>query len=135
MEHTTTSRFVEGMAFDADIDGHTIRFDDKTGNSGPRPKAILLNALAICTGFDLVSILQKMKLSFTNLSITSKGQLTNDVPQVYDHIHLDFFLKYDDLDQNKVERAIELSLKKYCGVYAMLIKVCPITHSLHNLKD
>ena len=118
------------MAFDAIIDGHTIRFDDKEGNSGPRPKAILLNSLAICSGFDVVAILQKMKVEFTDFSINTTGDQTEDIPKVYKHIHMEFVIKTAEANRIKVKRAVELSTTKYCGVYAMLIKVCPISQGI-----
>ena len=130
MQHTTLSRHVDSMAFDAEIDGHTIRFDDKEGNTGPRPKAIILNSLAICAGFDVVPILQKMKVEFSEFSIKTSGELTEDTPRVYKHIYLEFTIKTDKQNESKVAHAVKLSLEKYCGVYAMLIKVCPISKSI-----
>lgn len=126
-QHITKSKHVNNLAFDAEIDGHTIRFDDSKGNSGPRPKAILLNSLAICSGFDVVEILKKMKVAFSDLEIITTGDLNDQEPKVYTHIHMEFKLKTDHTNRAKVERAVQLSVEKYCGVYAMLIKVCPIT--------
>ncbi|MFM9944939.1 MAG: OsmC family protein [Bacteroidia bacterium] len=133
MQNTTISRHINALAFDAEIDGHTIRFDDKEGNTGPRPKAILLNSLAICAGFDVVPILNKMKVEFSDFSIKTTGDLTDDTPKVYKHIHMEFILKTAKENQTKVARAVELSVEKYCGVYAMLIKVCSISQSISYL--
>lgn len=130
MQHITESHHVDELAFDALIDGHTIRFDSKDGNTGPRPKAIILNSLAICSGFDVVPILEKMKVKFSDFSIKTIGDLTDVVPSVYSHIHVQFTIKVAQEDQAKVKRAVDLSLEKYCGVYAMLIKVCPISQSI-----
>ncbi len=132
-QHITKSKHVNNLAFDAEIDGHTIRFDDSNGNSGPRPKAILLNSLAICSGFDVVEILKKMKVEFSDLEIVTTGDLSEEQPQIYTHIHMEFKLKTDYTNRAKVERAVQLSVEKYCGVYAMLIKVCPITTGINLL--
>lgn len=133
MQHITESRHVDNMAFDALIDGHTVRFDSKEGNTGPRPKAIILNSLAICSGFDVVPILEKMKVDFSDFSIKTTGDLTDDIPSVYSHIHMEFRIKTAKENHTKIERAVQLSTEKYCGVYAMLIKVCTISQSITYL--
>ncbi len=130
MQHNTVSQHTNNLAFDALIDGHTIRFDNSEGNTGPRPKAIILNALAICSGFDVVPVLEKMKVEFSDFSIKTTGDLTESVPSVYSHIHMEFRIKTALKNKDKIERAIQLSTEKYCGVYAMLIKICPITQSI-----
>jgi putative redox protein len=132
-QHITNTKHINNLAFDAEIDGHTIRFDDSKGNSGPRPKAILLNSLAICSGFDVVEILKKMKVEFSDLEIVTTGDLSEEQPQIYTHIHMEFKLKTDHTNRAKVERAVQLSVEKYCGVYAMLIKVCQITTGINLL--
>ncbi len=129
MQHITESKHITEQAFEATIDGHSLRFDSKEGNTGPRPKAILLNALAICAGFDTVVILKKMKVEFSDFNIITTGDLTKDVPSVYSHIHMEFKIKSSPKNKTKIDRAVYLSTQKYCGVYAMLIKVCPITIS------
>ncbi len=133
MQNITISRHIENLAFDAEIDGHNIRFDSSAGNTGPRPKAIVLNSLAICSGFDIVPVLQKMKVDFSDFRIKTTGDLTDTEPKVYSHIHLEFIIKTDKKNKTKVARAVKLSMEKYCGVYAMLIKVCPISQSITYL--
>lgn len=132
-QHFTESVHVNDLAFDAHIDGHVIRFDNTEGNSGPRPKAIMLNSLAICAGFDVVAILKKMKVPFTDFSIQTLGDLSESTPSVYMQIEIIFKIKTAKKNHIKVERAAELSLKKYCGVYAMLSKICPIHSKIEYL--
>ena len=133
MQHITNSVHVDQMAFNAEIDGHTLRFDGASGNTGPRPKAIMLNSLAICSGFDIVTILEKMKLEYSDLSIQTTGDLSESQPSVYTKIHMEFKVKIAPENHAKFERAVQLSTEKYCGVYAMLIKVCPITQGITYL--
>ena len=133
MQKTVISRHVSESAFDAEIDGHVIRFDDQNGNSGPRPKAIILNSLAICSGFDVVPILNKMKVAFSDFSIVATADQSEGTPMVYTAIHLEFKIKIAPEHHIKMERAVKLSIEVYCGVYAMLIKVCPITYSITYL--
>ena len=71
--NTINATFNSGMNFTADVNGHTIEIDtDEAGggnNMGTRPKALMLVSLAGCTGFDIVSMLNKMRVKFSDLSI------------------------------------------------------------------
>lgn len=133
MQKTVVSKHVQDFAFDAELDGHIIRFDSLEGNTGPRPKAIILNALAICSGFDVVPVLNKMRVPFSDFHIVTTADQSHTTPVVYTAIHLEFRIKMDPQYKAKMERAVKLSMEVYCGVYAMLIKVCPITYSITYL--
>ncbi|MCB9252835.1 MAG: OsmC family protein [Flavobacteriales bacterium] len=134
-QKTVSSKHITGSSFEAHIDGHSIRFDDSDGNTGPRPKAILLSALAICVGFDLVPILNKMRVSFSGLNLVTTADVSETIPSVYTKIELVIELKTDLINRSKVERAVKLSVEDYCGVYAMLIKVCPIEYRIRYLRE
>ncbi len=135
---TTETLWKDGMAFENTANGHTFMVDaaDKFGgrDTGPRPKTLMLNALAGCTGMDVISILRKMKQEFTWFNIKADGSLGKTHPKVYTDIHLTFqFKKADNLDDKKVRKAITLSQDSYCGVAAMLKKACPVTWEVEYL--
>ena len=81
-----------------------------------------------CTTFDVVSILKKSRQDITDcvVEIEAKRALTD--PKVFTHIHLHFILTGNDLQQQQVERAINLSAKKYCSASIMLRNTVEITH-------
>ena len=112
-----------GMNFSAEIDGHTIQIDtteDKGGtNLGPRPKALMLAALSGCTGFDIVSILKKMRVEFSDFTVASVANSTDTEPSVYDEVKIIYTIRVKEEDQSKVEKAVHLSKDKYCGVSKM----------------
>ena len=112
-----------GMNFSADIDGHILQIDttEENGgmNLGPRPKALMLAALSGCTGFDIVSILNKMRVEFSNFTVSSEANSTDTEPSVYDEIKIIYSIKVKEEDEFKVEKAVHLSKDKYCGVSAM----------------
>ncbi len=112
-----------GMNFTSEIDGHTIQIDtteDKGGlNLGPRPKALMLAALSGCTGFDIVSILNKMRVEFSNFSVASEANSTDTEPSIYDDVKIIYSIKVKEEDESKVEKAVHLSKDKYCGVSRM----------------
>lgn len=123
-----------GLAFTAAQDGHAIRLDaapEHGGrNSGPRPKGLLLTGLAGCTGMDVVNLLAKMRVEFTRFSVEVSGDLTTDHPKVFSRIHIRYTLAGPNIARAQVEKAVNLSMEKYCGVSAMLRKACAITHEI-----
>jgi len=112
-----------GMNFSAEIDGHIIQIDtteDNGGtNLGPRPKALMLAALSGCTGFDIVNILKKMRVEFSDFSVASEANSTDTEPSVYDEVKIIYTIRVEEEDQSKVEKAVHLSKDKYCGVSRM----------------
>lgn len=118
------------MAFDAELNGHHFFIDaaDTSGgkNLGPRPKGLLLSALAGCTGMDVVSILKKMKVQDYSFSIDVSADSTEEHPKTYSKIYLNFVFEGNELPVDKIRRAVELSEIRYCGVSAMLKKSAEI---------
>lgn len=88
---------------------------------GPSPMELVLIALAGCTAWDVVTILDKMKQKFDELEVHVKGRRRSEVPRVYTDIHI-HYIAYGEVDEEKLKRAIELSQEKYCSVSIMLKK-------------
>jgi putative redox protein len=114
-------------------DGCTIETDGSPkiggGNKGMRPMQLLLAAAGSCSSIDVISILKKMKQDVKDLQIDVSGDREADkVPSLFTDIHIHFKLT-GDLDEEKVHRAIELSMTKYCSVVKTLEKTAKITSS------
>jgi putative redox protein len=126
----------DGMAFEADVNGHKFMLDasEKVGgrNLGPRPKPLMMVALAGCTGIDVVSILTKMRVELENFDIKVEGMQTEEQPVHYTSMHIIYEFWGRDLPYEKLEKAINLSLDKYCGVAAAYKKIMPLTYSIIN---
>ena len=123
----TTTIWKTGQAFDSIQGGSTIEVDGKNGFS---PKALLLTGLAACSGIDVVDILEKMRIPFADLKIETEAEQTDDHPRVFKDIHLHYKLVADQEQLDKVKKAIDLSLEKYCGVAAMLKKNSGISYTV-----
>lgn len=123
MEHKIEAKWNGKMGFDIDIQGHKIRVDadESVGgeNSGPTPKPLMLASLAGCTGMDVVSILKKMRVEYDDLSIGVKGGLNDEHPKKYNDMVIVYDFYGQNIDREKVEKAIKMSQDKYCGVYAV----------------
>lgn len=122
------------MGWEMDINGHHFITDaavEAGGNDlGPRPKAMLLAGLIGCTGVDVKMILDKMKVEPEDIHIEVEAEASEDHPKIYTDIHLTYIFKGKDLPLDRLERAVNLSLEKYCGVTAMLEKAANITHAI-----
>lgn len=132
--HVVQTHYTDGMSFESVINNHSIILDiDEAGggsDKGPTPKPLILSALGGCTGIDVVSILNKMHVPYSNFTIIVNGTLSDEHPKVYTHIHIKYVISLNSADQEKMIKAVNLSLDKYCGVSAMLKKVCPVTSEI-----
>ena len=129
--------WVKDMAFDCNVGNHIVRMDSSSElghDTGPSPKKTMLATLAACTGMDVVSVLEKMRVPLNGLEIGVEGDLTETYPVVYSEIRIAYTFKGDDLDSKKIERAVKLSKEKYCGISAMLAQACPIKYSIDILE-
>jgi putative redox protein len=103
---------------------------DGDGNSGPSPMITLLFAAAGCSGSDLVSLLQKMRVQLAQLSIEVRGQRREEEPRRYVAVHYRYHVSGEGLDRVKAERAVSLSLEKYCSVVHSLAPDIKVTHEV-----
>ncbi len=125
---------VQDMQFNGQAtSGHTLTMDadDASGghNAGFRPMELLLVGFGGCSGMDVISILRKKRQNVSGLEINVKGEKTEDYPKIYKEVHIEYVVKGKGIDKEAVERAIHLSLDKYCSVGATLAKSGTITHS------
>src|SRR5947209_15164956 len=115
----TTTIWKSGRAFESFQNNTKIEIDS---DSGFGPKALLLSGLAGCSGIDVVEILEKMRVPFSDLKIEVEAGQTEEHPRVFKDIHIHYTITTGEENSGKLKKAIELSLDKYCGVAAMLKK-------------
>ncbi len=131
MKTTVDLKWLEKMAFETEVNGHKIKVDadeDFGGdNSGPRPKPLMLVALAGCTGMDVVSILKKMRVEYEGLTISVEANLREEQPKYYDEMKVIYHFVGKNLPMKKLERAVQLSEEQYCGVSALYRMAIPVT--------
>jgi len=125
----TITKWKEKQQFKSFLGDNEIDLDgDKKKGFGP--KATLLSALAACSGIDIVEILEKMRVKFSDFEIETEADQTEQHPRVFKDIHITYKIKTAKSNEEKVKKAIQLSLDKYCGVSAMLKKNSPIHYKL-----
>ena len=108
---------------------HEIKIDGKK-ETGFGAKALLLAATAACSGIDIVDILSKMRVEFSDFEIETQAEQTDEHPRVFKDIFITYKLRTSRANEDKVRKAIDLSLEKYCGVSAMMKKNSPIHYNL-----
>lgn len=120
------SRVKGDYGFEAkDENGHIVRMDSNPANGGwdfgVRPMQMLLMGLGGCSGIDVISILKKQRQDVKDYKMVVKGEReTGKEPSLWKDIEVEFHI-YGEVDRDKAERAVELSMNKYCSVAATLM--------------
>jgi len=131
MTQTIKTQWEGNMLFNADTLGGNFKIDaaEESGGQGKgvRPKALMLTSLAGCTGMDLVSLLKKMRAEVDGMEINVSGELTDEHPKFYNKVTLEYIFYGTGLKKDKIEKAVELSADKYCGVMEMFRQFAEIT--------
>lgn len=133
-----TAKWVNKLAFDATSDNqHTVRIDTTVEggslDSGMSPKQMVLAAACACSGMDVVSILDKMRVAYTKIEIEAEAEQTTDHPKVFKYINMTYKADIAPEDIEKLKKAAQLSQEKYCGVSIMLQKHCSIHYTVEIL--
>ena len=129
MSTKTITHWQKDQQFKSYHGKNEIKIDGKR-EDGFGAKALVLSAMAACSGIDVVDILSKMRVDFSDLEIEAEAEQTEEHPRVFKDIFVTYKLKTAKSNEEKVKKAIDLSLDKYCGVSAMLKKNSPIHYKL-----
>ena len=130
----------EGMSFLAETgSNHALVMDGAPEAGGrnlaPRPMELLLAGTGGCTDFDVVMILKKGRHNVTGCEVSLHAERAESEPKVFTHIHFHYKVRGNNLKQEAVARAIELSKSKYCSASIMLGEVAKITHDFEIVES
>lgn len=119
--------------------GRTIRMDAGPDDGGHdqafRPMQILLAAMGGCSSVDVISILRKQREELKDIKITVTGEREKGaVPSLYTKVHAHFKL-FGNVNPDKAEKAIALSVNKYCSVAKTLEKTATVTYSFEVITS
>ena len=113
--YSVKTKWVNKMAFDSQVGNHTIRTDTTSpmgDDSGASPKRLLLAGLAGCTGMDVASLLEKMRVSITGFEIDVEADLTEDYPVVFSEVRILYRFFGSNLKREKIEKCLNKNLNK-----------------------
>lgn len=138
MKHIVEMAWTDKIAFEGDMDGHKVVIDanEESGGSdlGPRPKKLMLTALAGCTGIDVIMILKKMKVVPEAFNVIVEAEVTDDHPKHYTKMKVIYEFKGKDLPVDKLEKAVNLSETTYCGVTAVYRKAMKMESEIRIIQ-
>jgi len=122
-----STKWLGNMTFEStNPSGNNLQIDiakeDGGDGNGYRPKALMLSGLAGCSGLDVAALIKKMKLEVAAFTIETIANLTDEHPKYYDKVVIEYHFHGDNLSEKKLQRAIDLSVEKYCGVMEMFRK-------------
>lgn len=139
MNHKVTTTWKQNLQFESDNpSGHSVLIDTSIENggqnSGLAPKAMMLSSLAGCSGLDVISVLNKMKVTVNDLKIIVTGELTEEHPKYYHSVQVVYQFFGKELPQDKLKKAVDLSVEKYCGVMEMFRKFAEVTIEIEYIE-
>ena len=134
MKNKMSGEWIDGMAFRTEVNGHELIMDadEAVGGKdrGPRPKPLMAASLLGCTAMDVISILNKMRVEVESFKIDIESEMTEEHPKHYSHMHIIYRFKGKDLPMDKLEKAVNLSQDRYCGVSYIYKQAMKITHEI-----
>jgi len=136
MEHKITTEWLGKMAFNSTVIGGEVALDSDEAvggqGKGVRPKSLMLSSLSGCTGMDVTSLMKKMRVdeSVSKFTLDVSASLTEEHPKVYKKVHVVYLFEGKDMNTKKLEKAVALSVERYCGVYEMFRQFAEVTHEI-----
>lgn len=128
----------DNMLFESVHDDGKIMVDAPQNGEEPRgmrPKALMLTSLAGCSGLDIVSLLKKMRAEVEDFKISVDANLTEEHPKIYDKVTVVYSFYGKDFKKDKIEKAVNLSVEKYCGVMEMFRKFAEIDIKIEYIEQ
>ena len=137
--NTITTVWKENMVFESDNpSGETLFMDapdEGIENKGLRPKALMLSSLAGCSGLDVVSLLKKMRAEVNDFKMVVHGELTEEHPRYYHKVVIEYHFYGSDLQEDKINKAVKLSVDQYCGVMEMFRQFAKLSTEVYLHKQ
>ncbi len=139
MTNTVKTTWKGKMQFESTNEGGNLMIDanKEVGGEGKghRPKALMLTALAGCSGLDVVSLLKKMRAEVKDFNIDIEANLTDEHPKYYNKVQMTFNFYGKDFKKDKIEKAVRLSEERYCGVMEMFRQFAEVKTSIQYFEE
>jgi len=128
--HKVTTVWKGDTVFESDNPNETKLLVGSDHIDAFAPKALMLSSLAGCSGIDVVELCKKMRVSLDDFKIEITAQLTEEHPRYYHKVQVDYHFFGSNLDEKKINKAVNLSVEKYCGVMEMFRQFADVTTSI-----
>ena len=132
-------KWVDGIMFVGEApSGHSVVMDGSVEvggtDMGIRPLEMLLLGMGGCSSIDVIGILKKGRADLVDCTVEIEATRADEIPKVFTGIHAHYIVSGRNLKPAAVERAIELSVEKYCSASIMLAKTATITHDYEIIE-
>jgi putative redox protein len=124
-----------GMSFKAtgETSGQSVIMDGSKEiggqDLGPRPMEMLLMGAGGCSSIDVMMILQKGRQQVEDVRVEISAERAAEEPKVFTKIAMHFIVVGKALSEARVQKAVSLSMEKYCSASIMLGKAAELTYS------
>lgn len=139
MTNTISLDWKGGMLFESKAPEGSVEIEsgEDFGGTGVglRPKAMMLSSLAGCSALDIVSLLDKMRAQVQDFKIEVSANLTDEHPKYYDKVHVIYKFYDTEFKKDKIEKAVSLSVERYCGVMEMFRKFAEVTTEIQYITE
>lgn len=138
MKNKITIHWKKQMHFISENERGNIPLDaaESVGGQGKgvSPKALMLSALGGCTAMDIASLLKKMRAEVDDFKIDVEASLTEEHPKYYDKVTVTYLFYGKDFKKDKIEKAVRLSIERYCGVMEMFRKFSKVNTGIKYIS-
>lgn len=137
MKNKITIHWKKQMHFISENERGDIPLDaaESVGGQGKgvSPKALMLSALGGCTAMDVASLLKKMRAEVEDFKINIEASLTEEHPKYYDKVSVTYLFYGKDFKKDKIEKAVNLSVERYCGVMEMFRRFSEVSTKIEYI--
>ncbi len=109
--------------------------DNDGSEGGSSPMEMLLMSMGGCTGIDIHSILKKMQIDYNDLKIEISGVRRDEHPRVFKEIEFHYKVFGENISEDKIDRAIDLSHEKYCSAINTVNDDIDIDYSFEIIEE
>lgn len=136
---TTRIIYQGGMHFVGQSETHHTVHMDSTPldlpSGGPTPVEMVLQAAAICSAMDVVTILNKRHKTITSFELEAQGARRDSFPRIFTAIHIVYKVNGPNITQEEVEKAVRLSHETYCSVINMLKPTVEVSYAVEVRQE
>lgn len=129
-QHQVDLEWKGNLSFNVGVDEHLIVLDGVDENKGLCPKPLMLASLAGCTAMDVATVLKETHARFKSFKVEVVGELSKTKPQTYIKVHISYLFGGKDLDMEKINHAVSLSVDEQCGVLMMFKKFAEVSYEI-----
>lgn len=138
MIHKVSANWKENLQFNINQDDNYFGVDGGPAPAGQsatlKPKPLMLSALLGCTGMDVTSLLKKMRVEVDKFELDVEAELTSEHPKHYKKVHVIYNFYGTDLNEKKINKSVDLSVNRYCGVFEMFRQFAEVSHEINFIE-